>query len=87
MTRALALELAPDGIWVNAICPGTVETPMVAGPLEADTAAGQPRDHKHQLGRISTARGAGGRTCLPRGTDASFVTGVSPSVDGGQAIR
>lgn len=54
LTRALALELAPDGIRVNAICPGTVDTPMVDRLLQRDAAIGQPRKDKHPLGRIST---------------------------------
>lgn len=87
LTRALALELAPDGIRVNAICPGTVDTPMVDGLLQADAAAGQPREDKHPLGRISTPveqAAAAAFLCSPQ---ASFVTGVCLSVDGGRAIR
>jgi NAD(P)-dependent dehydrogenase (short-subunit alcohol dehydrogenase family) len=34
LTRALAIELSPEGIRVNAICPGTVDTPLVAGVAE-----------------------------------------------------
>lgn len=86
MTRALALELAP-GIRVNAICPGTVETPMTAELLVADAAAGQPRETKHPLGRVSTPEEQAAAVAFLCGTDASFVTGVSLSVDGGRAIR
>ena len=87
MTRALALELAPQGIRVNAICPGTVETPMTADLLVADAAAGQPREAKHPLGRISTPAEQAAAAAFLCGTDASFVTGVCLSVDGGRAIR
>ena len=86
MTRALALELAPD-IRVNAICPGTVETPMTAALLVADAAAGQPREAKHPLGRVSTPEEQAAAAAFLCGTDASFVTGVGLSVDGGRAIR
>ena len=87
LARALALELAPSGIRVNAICPGTVDTPMVAGLLEADAAAGQPREAKHPLGRISTPRDQAAAAAFLCGVDAAFVTGVCLSVDGGRAIR
>lgn len=87
MTRALALELAPAGIRVNAICPGTVETPMTESLLRADAAAGQPREAKHPLGRISSPQEQASAAAFLCSTDASFVTGVALSVDGGRAIR
>ncbi|MDF1704901.1 MAG: SDR family NAD(P)-dependent oxidoreductase [Aeromicrobium sp.] len=87
MTRSLAFELAPAGIRVNAICPGTVETPMTSDLLVADAAAGQPREDKHPLGRISTPAEQAAAAAFLCGTDASFVTGVCLSVDGGRAIR
>jgi NAD(P)-dependent dehydrogenase (short-subunit alcohol dehydrogenase family) len=87
LTRALAFELAPDGIRVNAICPGTVDTPMVDGLLQRDAALGQPREAKHPLGRISTSAEQAASVAFLCGTDASFVTGVCLSVDGGRAIR
>jgi 3alpha(or 20beta)-hydroxysteroid dehydrogenase len=87
LTRALALELAPAGIRVNAICPGTVDTPMTAELMVADAAAGQPREAKHPLGRVSTPEEQAAAAAFLCGTDASFVTGVSLSVDGGRAIR
>ncbi len=87
MTRALALELAPDDIRVNAVCPGTVDTPMVDGLLQQDAAKGQPREAKHPLGRISTPAEQAEAVYFLCSPAASFVTGVCLSVDGGRAIR
>lgn len=87
LTRALAYELAPKGIRVNAVCPGTVDTPMVDGLIQRDAALGQPREAKHPLGRISTAEEQAAAIAFLCGEDSSFVTGVSLSVDGGRAIR
>jgi len=63
MTKSAALEYAPRGIRINAVCPGTIETPMVArmiadGELSVDDAvAGQP------IGRSGAAPRSPPRSC------------------------
>jgi NAD(P)-dependent dehydrogenase (short-subunit alcohol dehydrogenase family) len=81
LTKSAALEYAPRGIRINAICPGTIETPMVArmianGELELDEAiANQPIA---RLGRADEMAAAVLWLCSP---GASFV--VALPVDGG----
>jgi len=74
-TRALALELAPYGVSVNAVAPGVVDTPMHAP--ETHAALGQ----LHPLGRIATiAEVADAVLYLAR---SAYVTGTVLPVDGG----
>jgi NAD(P)-dependent dehydrogenase (short-subunit alcohol dehydrogenase family) len=83
LTKSAALEYAPRGIRINAICPGTIETPMVAdmianGELDLDEAiANQPIA---RLGRADEIAAAVLWLCSP---GASFVLGVALPVDGG----
>jgi NAD(P)-dependent dehydrogenase (short-subunit alcohol dehydrogenase family) len=83
LTKSAALEYAPRGIRINAICPGTIETPMVAdmiasGELDPDEAiANQPIA---RLGRADEMAAAVLWLCSP---GASFVLGVALPVDGG----
>jgi NAD(P)-dependent dehydrogenase (short-subunit alcohol dehydrogenase family) len=83
LTKSAALEYAPRGIRINAICPGTIETPMVAdmianGELDLDAAiANQPIA---RLGRADEMAAAVLWLCSP---GASFVLGVALPVDGG----
>jgi NAD(P)-dependent dehydrogenase (short-subunit alcohol dehydrogenase family) len=87
LTKSAALEYAPRGIRINAICPGTIETPMVAdmlarGELEMEEAiASQPIA---RLGRASEMAAAVLWLCSP---GASFVLGVALPVDGGYTAR
>lgn len=90
MTRALAVELSERGIRVNAICPGTVRTPMVQQMFsDADdpVALEETRVSAHPLGRISTTEEQAAAIVFMAGPDANFITGVALSVDGGRAIR
>jgi NAD(P)-dependent dehydrogenase (short-subunit alcohol dehydrogenase family) len=83
LTKSAALEYAPRGIRINAICPGTIETPMVAdmlakGELDMDEAiANQPIARLGQAGEMAAAVLW---LCSP---GASFVLGVALPVDGG----
>ena len=87
LTRSAALEYAPRGVRINAICPGTIDTPMVtgmiaSGELELDAAiANQPIG---RLGRADEIAAAVLWLCSP---GASFVVGVALPVDGGYTAQ
>lgn len=87
MTRALALELADEGIRVNAICPGTVDTPMVEHIMANAAKGGPDRVALHPLKRISTVEDQAAAASFLCSPEAGFITGVALSVDGGRAIR
>lgn len=83
LTRSAALEYAPRGIRINAICPGTIETPMVtamfdSGDLDpAQAAADEP------IGRLGTAEEMAAAVLWLCSPGASYVIGVALPVDGG----
>jgi NAD(P)-dependent dehydrogenase (short-subunit alcohol dehydrogenase family) len=83
LTKSAALEYAPRGIRINAVCPGTIDTPMVADMLEkqADAMKDIMRDQPiGRLGRSDEIAAAVLWLCSP---GASFVLGVALPVDGG----
>jgi NAD(P)-dependent dehydrogenase (short-subunit alcohol dehydrogenase family) len=83
LTKSATLEYAPRGIRINAVCPGTIDTPMVADMLEkqADAMKEIMRDQPiGRLGRSDEIAAAVLWLCSP---GASFVLGVALPVDGG----
>jgi meso-butanediol dehydrogenase / (S,S)-butanediol dehydrogenase / diacetyl reductase len=86
LARALALDWAPEGIRVNAICPGIVDTPMlrsfVDGLPDPETAW---REHEtaQPLGRLARPEECASAVLFLASEAASFVTGVALPVDGG----
>ncbi len=87
LTKSAALEYAARGIRINAVCPGIIETPMVAGMLASETDAMKElmRDVPiARLGRSEEIAGAVLWLCSP---GASFVIGHALVVDGGYTIH
>lgn len=83
MTRATSIALAPHGIRVNAIGPGTIDTDMARGVL-SDKAAMDRAMSRTPLGRAGTPAEVAGIAAFLVSDDASYVTGETIYVDGGR---
>ncbi|MFF4016579.1 glucose 1-dehydrogenase [Streptomyces sp. NPDC001843] len=87
LTTSAALEYAPRGIRINAICPGTIDTPMVSDMIargELDRAQAEANQPINRLGTADEMAQAVLWLCSP---GASFVVGVALPVDGGYTAR
>ena len=85
LTKAMARELAPDGIRVNAICPGFIGTDITAGKLTPEMKqqiiAGIP------MGRVGEARDVAGCALFLASDLSAYVTGSEVDVNGGSLIH
>ena len=82
LTKSLANHLGPDGIRVNAVCPGYIETAMTA-PMMADPPSKAACVDKSPLGRVGTPEDIARAVRFLMSDEAGFVTGTSLIVDGG----
>ena len=86
MAKAMAIDHGPDGIRVNCVCPGDVETPMLPddaakrGMAWEEYAAGAA---DRPLGRVGTAEEIADAVLFLASDESSFVTGTALVVDGG----
>jgi 3-oxoacyl-[acyl-carrier protein] reductase len=85
MTKGLSTELAADGIRVNCVAPGWVDTDMSAGPL-ADPVAGPRALRAIPLGRVGTAEEIAAPTLFLCTDYADFITGEVLNVNGGAVL-
>mmetsp|Transcript_27666 Transcript_27666/g.51415 ORF Transcript_27666/g.51415 Transcript_27666/m.51415 type:complete len:247 (-) Transcript_27666:159-899(-) len=86
-TKAMAVELAPSGIRVNAINPVAGETPLLKSFMGEDTPEIRAKFLSTiPLGRFSTAEDMGAAATFLCSDAASMITGVAMEVDGGRCI-
>ena len=88
MTHCVALEVAPDGVRVNAINPGVVVTNLhKRGGMDADAYAAFLEYSKttHALGRVGTAEEVAALIAFLSSEEAGWITGVTIPIDGGRA--
>lgn len=86
-TKAMAVELAPFGVRVNALCPVAGETPLLASFMGEDTPEMRAKFLSTiPLGRFSTPQDMGEAAAFLCSGAASMITGVAMEVDGGRCI-
>jgi NAD(P)-dependent dehydrogenase (short-subunit alcohol dehydrogenase family) len=92
LTRSMSVDLAPRGVRVNAICPGTVYTPLMEPLLRArgqgDLAAGLAlTTAKYPIGRLGTPEEIAAVALFLASDDSSFLTGSVITADGGMTSQ
>jgi NAD(P)-dependent dehydrogenase (short-subunit alcohol dehydrogenase family) len=92
LTRSMSVDLAPRGVRVNVICPGTVYTPLMEPMLRArgqgDLAAGLAlTTAKYPIGRLGTPEEIAAVALFLASDDSSFLTGSVITADGGMTSQ
>ena len=83
MTRALAVDHVADGVRVNAVCPGTVDTPWVRRLVEDIGESLDALRARQLMGRLGTTEEIAGAVAYLASDEAAFVTGTAFVIDGG----
>ena len=86
LTKTTAIQYASEGIWVNSIHPGTIETPMTEGLL-ADEAMREDRMNRTPIGRLGRPEDVAYGALYLASDEASFVTGSELVIDGGRTAE
>ena len=83
MTKSAGVEYAPRGIRINAVCPGTIDTPMVAEMLQGQSKSMAEIMKQQPIGRMGRSEEVAAAVLWLCSPAASFVIGVGLPVDGG----
>jgi NAD(P)-dependent dehydrogenase (short-subunit alcohol dehydrogenase family) len=83
LSRELAVQFARQGVRVNALCPGPVETPLLMRLFSENPAAYERRRVHLPMGRLATAREIANAALFLAGDESSYVNGATFLVDGG----
>jgi 2-keto-3-deoxy-L-fuconate dehydrogenase len=94
LTKAVAADFIKQGIRVNAVCPGTIETPSLEGRVSAQSEqSGRALDDvrkgfidRQPMGRLGTAQEVAALVVFLASDEASYITGQPHLVDGGMAL-
>ena len=87
LTRSAALEYAPRGIRINAVCPGIIDTPMVASMLTSQPEAMKEMMKEQPIGRLGRPEEIAAAVLWLCSPGSSFVIGHALAVDGGYTAR
>ncbi|HEX8890598.1 MAG TPA: SDR family oxidoreductase [Pyrinomonadaceae bacterium] len=91
MTRNMAMDLAPQNIRVNCVCPGTILTRASYDYMECSEMSFEEfvatESAKHLMGRLGQPREVAAAILFLASDEASFITGTSLLVDGGYMVR
>ncbi|HEV2036074.1 MAG TPA: glucose 1-dehydrogenase [Candidatus Dormibacteraeota bacterium] len=83
MSRELAVQFARQGVRVNALCPGPVETPLLMRLFSQNPGAFERRRVHLPMGRLAQAREIANAALFLAGDESSYVNGATFTVDGG----
>ena len=86
LTQSWALQYAKDGIRVNCVCPGVVDTDMTA-PFVKTQKDREMMNSEHPIGRMGTPEDVAKAVLFLASDDASWTTGAILAVDGGESVK
>jgi NAD(P)-dependent dehydrogenase (short-subunit alcohol dehydrogenase family) len=90
LTRAMSTDYAPLGIRVNAVSPGTIDSPMLHNFIAEQSNPEYVRrafDEMHPIGRVGTIEEVANVFLFLASDEASYVTGANYAVDGGLGVK
>ena len=88
--KALAIEAAADGIRVNAVCPGAVDTPLFRSSYESSDDPARELDairQRYAMRRIAAPEELAEAVLYLSGPGSSYITGTALAVDGGRTFH
>src|SRR5262249_27768282 len=87
LTKSAALDYAAKGIRINAVCPGIIDTPMVAGMLTSQAEEMKEIMREVPIGRLGRSEEVANAVVWLCSPGATFGIGQALAVDGGYTIR